>query len=257
MKKPNLVRVFLILLVGSSAALLSAQSLLDNDFYRAARNLMAQSQQALQDGDYDGAASLAAQAKDQLAKSDEYVAAMALFYRANGWLTQANDRISYAKSIKADVGYKDAYNAAVSSAAAAKAAFTAKDYPKSIDLSKAVLTALANIAPPPVEQAKAPAPAPAPAAQPAGPTPLPEYYTVRLILPLRDCFWRIAGYPFVYNNPWKWRLLYDANKSLLEDPNNPNLIQPGQHFIIPSLAGEARQGDWDPEKTYPPLGASR
>ena len=69
----------------------------------------------------------------------------------------------------------------------------------------------------------------------------------------RDCFWRIAGYPFVYNDPWKWKTLYEANKSILEDPNNADLIQPGQVFTIPSLQGEERDGEYDPEKSYTPL----
>jgi len=77
---------------------------------------------------------------------------------------------------------------------------------------------------------------------------LPEYYTVRLIPERRDCFWRIAGYDFVYNDPWKWRVLYEANKHLLADPKNPGIIEPGMRFRIPSLAGEKRAGDWQPKK---------
>jgi len=34
---------------------------------------------------------------------------------------------------------------------------------------------------------------------------------------------------------------------------NPNLIEPGQVFTIPSLQGEVREGEYDPEKTYTPL----
>jgi nucleoid-associated protein YgaU len=75
---------------------------------------------------------------------------------------------------------------------------------------------------------------------------LPEYYTVRLIPERRDCFWRIAEYSFVYGDPWKWRLLYNENKHILKDPNNPNLIHPGMRFRIPSLPGEKRSGDWQP-----------
>ncbi|MDR1179406.1 MAG: hypothetical protein LBK44_02780 [Spirochaetales bacterium] len=72
----------------------------------------------------------------------------------------------------------------------------------------------------------------------------PEYYTVRLIPNRRDCLWRIAGYDFVYGDPWKWRLLYEENKSLLKDPNNPRIIEPGMRIHIPSLDGEVRTGDW-------------
>jgi len=241
MKKTIFVAISLAIFLGIST--LSAQSLLDNEFYNKAKALVAQSEQALQAGDYDTAASLAAEAKDNLQKSDDYVATMLMFYRANGWLGQANDRIAYAKSIKADTNYKDAYNTAVTAAGGAKDALDAKDYEKSIGLSKTALAALANIAP---VVAKAPPPPPT-----AEPTPLPQYYTVQLVISKRDCFWRIAGFPFVYNDPWKWRLLYDANKSLLGKPDDPNLIEPGQRFVIPSASGEKREGDYDPAVTYP------
>jgi nucleoid-associated protein YgaU len=265
MKKSILFTTFLVVFLGVFSATLGAQSLLDNEFYHKAKDLMAQSQQALDNGDYDGAARLAAQAKEQLAQSDQYVVTATQFYRANGWLSMAKDRVAYAKSIQADVNYQQEYAAAVSGVASAKEALDAKDYPKSTELSKGAIAALQNIAPPVVAK-KEPTPSPAkpapepvvqpaqaPAAEPAGPPPLPQYYTVRLILPLRDCFWRIAGFPFVYNNPWKWRLLYDANKSVLEDPNNPDLIEVGMRFLIPPLAGETREGEFDPSVTYPPL----
>jgi nucleoid-associated protein YgaU len=238
MKKTIFVAISLAIFFGIST--LSAQSLLDNEFYNKARDLVTQSEQALQAGDYDTAASLAAEAKDNLAKSDEYVETMLMFYRANGWLSQARDRIAYAKSIKADMNFKDAYDTAVTAAGGAKEALDAKDYEKSIELSKAALAALANVAP-------VVAKTPPPAAEPV----LPQYYTVKLVISKRDCFWRIAGFPFVYNDPWKWRLLYEANKSLLNNPDNPDLIEPGQRFVIPSASGEKREGDYDPDVNYP------
>ncbi|HYW85031.1 MAG TPA: hypothetical protein VFB30_17350 [Spirochaetia bacterium] len=242
MKKSILIAASVTILLGISAVALSAQSLLDNDFYNQAKGQLAQADQAMQSGDYDTAASLAAQAKENFAKSDEYVATTLMFYRANGWLSQAKDRVAYAKSIKADTNFKDAYDRAVTDAGGAKDALDAKDYDKSIGLSKDAIAALANIAP-----VAAKAPPPPPTAEPT----LPQYYTVRLVISKRDCFWRIAGFPFVYNDPWKWRLLYDANKSLLGDPANPDLIEPGQRFVIPSASGETRQGDYDPAVNYP------
>jgi len=239
MKKTIVMAASIAILLGISAVALSAQSLLDNDFYKQAKDQVAKSEQAMQEGAYDTAASLAAQAKANFAKSDEYVATTLMFYRANGWLSQANDRIAYAKSIKADTNYRDAYNTAVTAARGAKVALDAKDYQESIGLSKSAIAALANIAP---VVAKEP-----PTAEPT----LPQYYTVKLVISRRDCFWRIAGFPFVYNDPWKWRLLYDANKDLLENPSNPDLIEPGQRFIIPSASGEVREGDYDPDVSYP------
>ncbi len=232
--------LFGLVVVLAAAAPLAAQSLIDNQYYHKAQDLLTQSQQAFDKGDYDLSTSLANQAKDQLAQSDAYIAELTKFYRANGYLSQANDRVAYAKSISADVHYKDKYDQAVTDVTGAKTALDGKDYDKSVGLSKDALALLADIAP-------------VAAKQPAAAVSLPQYYTVRLIPDRRDCFWRIAGYPFVYNDPWKWRLLYDANKSLLEDPKNPNLIEPGMKFTIPALGSETRDGEWDPNTTYPPL----
>ncbi|MCD6575047.1 LysM peptidoglycan-binding domain-containing protein [Candidatus Aerophobetes bacterium] len=45
-----------------------------------------------------------------------------------------------------------------------------------------------------------------------------------------DSLWRIAGYPDIYNNPNKWKKIFEANKDRL---SSPNLIYPGQKLIIP------------------------
>jgi len=81
----------------------------------------------------------------------------------------------------------------------------------------------------------------------------PASYTVRPWSVSHDCFWNIAGRPWVYGNPHQWRVLYNANKAKLPDPNNPNVIEPGTVLDIPSLKGEVRQGAWDKDKTYKPL----
>ena len=256
MKKPIVVLAGIAFLLAAAVVPLAAQSLLDNQYYHAAQDQLARSQQAFDEGDYDASAALAAQASDNLSKSDDYVATMTQFYRANGYLSMAKDRVAYAKSIDADTHYKDAYDTAVTAVSGAKTALDGKDYPESIDLSKSAIAALANVAPvaksPPKEPPKEPE---APPKVVEAPPALPQYYTVRLQLPLRDCFWRIAGLPFVYNDPWKWRLLYDANKELLEKPGNPNLIQPGMKFVILPLDNETREGEYDPQVQYPVIGA--
>jgi len=75
---------------------------------------------------------------------------------------------------------------------------------------------------------------------------LPKQYTVRTWQRERDCLWNIAGYSWVYGDPTKWRLLYNANKTKMPDPNNPDLIEPGMVIDIPSIRGEAREGMWRP-----------
>ena len=82
---------------------------------------------------------------------------------------------------------------------------------------------------------------------------LPATYTIRPWNISKDCFWNIAGRPWVYGDPHQWRKLYEANKLKLPNPNNPNLIEPGIVLDIPSLKGETRQGAWAEGKTYPPV----
>jgi len=57
-------------------------------------------------------------------------------------------------------------------------------------------------------------------------------YKVRLILPIRDCLWRIANYKYIYGNAALWPKIWKANKKLIKDPD---LIYPGQVFIIPTV----------------------
>jgi nucleoid-associated protein YgaU len=55
-------------------------------------------------------------------------------------------------------------------------------------------------------------------------------YIVKLNLKKRDCLWRIAFY--VYKNARLWPLIYSANKEKIKDPD---LIFPGQRFVIPPV----------------------
>jgi nucleoid-associated protein YgaU len=82
---------------------------------------------------------------------------------------------------------------------------------------------------------------------------LPATYTVREWGVHGDCFWNIAGQPWAYNDPHRWRVLYEANKSKLPNPNNPNIVEPGTVLDIPSIRGETRQGEWVSGRTYDPL----
>jgi hypothetical protein len=70
----------------------------------------------------------------------------------------------------------------------------------------------------------------------------------------RNCFWSIAGYSFIYNDPFKWKIIYEANKSKLLKLDNPRLIHVGQLFEIPSIANEKREGIYDPALQYPSFG---
>ncbi len=53
----------------------------------------------------------------------------------------------------------------------------------------------------------------------------PEMYTV-----IRgDCLWNIAKKDYIYNDPFQWPRIYEANKDKIKDPD---LIYPKQEFRI-------------------------
>ena len=80
---------------------------------------------------------------------------------------------------------------------------------------------------------------------------LPARYTVRHWHTYEDSLWNIAGRPWVFNNPFLWRRLYEANRHIMPQPGNPDLIHPGMILEIPSIRGEVRQGMWDAAAEYP------
>ncbi|HOK23462.1 MAG TPA: LysM peptidoglycan-binding domain-containing protein [Candidatus Hydrothermia bacterium] len=91
----------------------------------------------------------------------------------------------------------------------------------------------------PEEKVEEPAPPPPP------PPPPPEEEEVEVIIEEKpeeeelpteyivqegDFLTKIAGYSFIYNDSSKWRIIYEANKDQIKDPN---LIYPGQRLVIP------------------------
>jgi len=147
-------------------------------------------------------------------------------------IADAQSRYDWAASNNAANNYPELFKKGGEALADAKTAFNALDYTRAKDLAAQSYWTLMQID----EFA-----------------PLPASYVVRLIPERRDCLWRIAEYPFVYNNPYKWPVLYEANKATFKDPSNPDLIFPGQVLKIPSIKQELREGVWDPNKTYQPL----
>jgi len=55
-------------------------------------------------------------------------------------------------------------------------------------------------------------------------------YADRHVVKKGECLWWIAQYKDIYNDPFQWPIIYDANSNLI---NNPDLIYPGQMFSIP------------------------
>ncbi len=147
-------------------------------------------------------------------------------------LDNAQARYDWAKGNNAENNYPDLFAKGGSDLAKAKQSYDSGNYADASAMAKEAMKSLSNI--------KAFA-------------PLPAVYIVRLIPERRDCLWRIAEYPFIYNNPLKWPVLYEANKKTFRDPSNPDLIFPDQVLNIPAIKGESRSGTWDPKNTYDPL----
>jgi nucleoid-associated protein YgaU len=222
------------------------QALQDNPDYKKAVDLQAKANQAYAGGDYLAAYNYAEQAKQYAARAENYSSTLATRYRAANWLSLAKQKLTDAEGMGAKTRFPEEHKQAVENYAQAQVAFKNSQWAESIEFSKNVVAWLANVTPPPGEE---------PMTKAAGPV-FPKYYIVRLILDDRDCFHKIAGFHWVYNDIHLWRPLYQANKNVLRQPNNPHLINPGQVFVIPSLRGEIREGTYDPakDKQYPTLG---
>jgi nucleoid-associated protein YgaU len=229
MERKTMIVVTIVIGVILYGIIAIGASLSENPDYVKAKELNKMAQKSYSEGDYEKAYEYAEQARKHVAKADAYVAGLALKSKANALFYQASKRVEYAKAKDAKVTSSQTFKRAVSDLEIAKNALSTDQYERSIEHSNKVIEGLNGVVPN---------------------SPLPKYYKVRLIPSKRDCLWRIAEYRFVYNNPWKWKLLYDANKSKLKEPDNPNLIFPGQIIVIPSQNGEFREGTYDSRKKY-------
>ena len=168
--------------------------------------------------------------------SDDYLNSLIARSQAEDALKAAKERLDYAESINAPRDFPIAYNAASEYYRQAVEAFNNEDYEKAKALAQKVIDALAEI---------------------HEITPLPKFYIVRPWAETKDCFWNISGRSYVYNNPWLWENLYEANKDNIPDRNNPNLILPGMKMEIPSITGEYRDGVYSPDVEYETYSANR
>lgn len=250
MSKRILVVALVALTLMFFAGQVFSQSLLDNPDYRKAKELQAQADQALKEGDYDQAYRFAAEANQHTQKAQAFASDLLLRYKAANWMSLARERIVDAKGLGAESRYPEDYRQAAENYAQAQVAFQDAQYQDSIEYSKNVLAWLQDVRP---AEPEAPEPAVAEAVAVKQVPVFPQYYVVRLIPEDRDCFNKIAGYPFVYNDRYQWRILYEANKDKIRFADNPHLIHPEQVFVIPSLKGEKREGTYDPNKEYPTL----
>jgi nucleoid-associated protein YgaU len=197
-------------------------------------------QESYEFGDYDASTRYAEEALKYAQLSDEYVALQLRIKEADDAIAAAKSRIDWAARVGAPRTNPDEYGAAEQAYGEAVAYREEEAWDDAIAAAGRAVDLLAYIdgsMPVAVEK----------------PVLLPGQYTVRPWAVSRDCFWNIAGRSWAYGDPHKWRLIYNANKGKLPDPNNPNLIEPGIVLDIPSVQGEDREGLWDVAKTYPPV----
>jgi nucleoid-associated protein YgaU len=240
--------LFAMLAALAAVSLAYGQNLRENEHYKKAIELQKKAEDANARGDYDKAYEYSEEAKKQTQMAADLFAELVLKFRANSLLQQAGNRLNSLKTLGVNDDDQPALDQAADDYGVARSSFNDKEYEQSIEYSNRVLAALMDMEAKTYETAMEPETAaePEPAVEPAGEKPLPKYYRVRLIPDRRDCFWRIAQYDFIYGDPFKWRLLYDANKGKLSNPGNPDLILPGQLFEIPEIEGETREGEWEP-----------
>lgn len=222
-------RLSLILLLALFALSAFGQSLKDNSDYRESLRYKQLSEEALEEGEYKQAKEYAKLSVEYARKSDAYISRRLAQYRANQLLQRAEtlrgqvDR-SGRKALNPEV-----FAEASTLVATARSLYTGEQYPQSSESSRSAITLL--------EETFG-------GARTSGTSGLPAAYLVRRLPGAEDCFWRIAGYDFVYGDTSAWKPIYEANKSKLPQPGNPDLVLPDMVMQIPSRPGENRSGVW-------------
>lgn len=217
-------------------SLIFAVSYKNNTYQKLADEYTRKAQHALDAGEYVLAEEYASKAEENARLSEEFVKRMLAKSDCDTIMKQASKKLEYAKSINAERNFPMAYSAAQKAFASAQNSYDSEDYVSATAFARQVLDSLADI---------------------KEITPLPEYYVVRPWAETKDCYWNISGRSYVYDNPLLWENLYQANKSNMPKPNDPNLILPGMKMKIPSITGEYREGVYNPSKKYDPYSANR
>ncbi len=213
------------------SALLPAQNLLDNVDYRRAIELQRMAQDAFGAGEYDQAVEYSVQAEEYFERSIETARRLREGYRAENFRSRNERRLTRARDLDFHNLFDEEFGEAQALYDEGRDLLDADEYADSIERFTESIAKLDEID-----------------AMYAEKDVLPRYYTVRLIPERRDSFWRIAEYEFIYGDPWEWPRLYERNREILRDPDNPHLIHPGQRFEIPELEGEVRTGEWQPDE---------
>ena len=228
MKK--LVLIFMAVLMTASVFAVSYKN---NTYQKLADEYTKKAEKAMDAGEYDDAIKYSEEAQKNAELSKAFVARMLAMGEAEDNIKLAKNKIAWAEKIDAPNIYPMAYTAAKENLANAETSFEAEEWGRANEYAKLSLASLEGV---------------------TETTPLPAEYIVRPWAETKDCYWNISGRPYVYNNPLLWENLYQANKSKMPKPEDPNLILPGMKMTIPSLTGEYRTGTYDPKKEYDTYG---
>ncbi|MBO4639301.1 MAG: hypothetical protein J5710_06045 [Treponema sp.] len=228
MKK--LVLIFMAVLMTASVFAVSYKN---NTYQKLADEYTKKAEKAMDAGEYDDAIKYSEEAQKNAELSKAFVARMLAMGEAEDNIKLAKNKIAWAEKIDAPNIYPMAYTAAKENLANAETSFEAEEWGRANEYAKLSLASLEGV---------------------TETTPLPAEYIVRPWAETKDCYWNISGRPYVYNNPLLWENLYQANKSKMPKPEDPNLILPGMKMSIPSLTGEYRTGTYDPKKEYDTYG---
>ena len=209
------------------------ESLRNNVFFRESMRQTNLARLAFLEGDYVASTHFSQRALHYANLSDEFV--------TDNIIATAGWRLNRAVATNASVRHPEEFSKAETAYAEAHYYRVEESWKEAIGAANRVLAALALMH----------VTAEAPGAD--GLFPLPAQYTVRPWVTYGDSLWNIAGRIWAYNDPHRWRLLFEANRSRMPDPNNPDLIHPGMVLDIPSIRGEHRQGMWHPDRRYVPL----
>ena len=193
-----------ILLLAMSVCFAAELSYDNNQYQRESRRYSELAQKAFDSGDYALSIEYAKKAEELAAKSYEYIQLMLARSEAEAQMNRARTRYTWAKNNGADKKEPAAFALATEALNAGGLAFDNEQYDVAVVCANKVLDALSVVK-----------------GDESTFAALPKQYTIRTFRGEKDCLWNIAKNPAVYNDPFKWKILYEANKDKLPDPNNP------------------------------------
>lgn len=221
--------IFVLLAV--SVSFLFGASYVNNEYNRLSKQYSVKAEEAFDSGNYDDSIEYSLKAKEYAEMSETYIRMMIEKAEADKQIRLAKNQKLRADQMQGQQNFPMAYTAGETALSNALEAYANEDFISAATYAMKALESFSGI---------------------HKVTPLPKYYVVRPWAETKDCYWNISGRSYVYNNPILWENLYQANKSAMRDPENPDLIYPGMKMLIPSLSGELREGDYDPKQSYDP-----